>query len=285
MQNQNATVHWLIEIYKYLQYDQREGTLQLHHRMALINLWSPEPGSRILEIGCGQGETTVVLAVTVGLSGHVLAIDNSAAEYGEPVTLGESHAHIKSSSIGDRIDFLLSTDLLESQLDFPEKTFDLAIFSHSSWYMSSPQELYRLFARVRPWARRLGYAEWDLRPRCRRQIPHVLAALLQTHVQRIWPQAPPANVHTLILPEGARLWAECAGWSIVKEQIVGTSTPLGYGKSWEIYKAIEMAEQFIDSAMASEDVCRMLSAEKWLLDRLSNEAQNMSLSTYVFLAE
>jgi len=285
MQNQNDTVHWLKEIYKYLQYDQREGTLQLHHRMALINLWSPEPGSRILEIGCGQGETTVVVAVTVGPSGHVLAIDKSAVEYGEPVTLGESHAHIKSSSIGDRIDFLLSTDLLESQWDFPEKTFNLAIFSHSSWYMSSPQELYRLFARVRPWARYLGYAEWDLRPRCRRQIPHALAAILQTHVQRVWTQALPANVHSLILPEDARLWAERAGWNIVKEQIVDTSTPLGYGKSWEIHKAIEMAQQCMDSGMVSEDARCVLSAKKRLLKYLSNETQNRSLSAYVFLAE
>jgi hypothetical protein len=89
----------------------------------------------------------------------------------------------------------------------------------------------------------------------------------------------------LILPEDARLSAERAGWRIVNEQVVDTSTPLGYGKSWEIHKAIEMAEQCMGSAVASEDVYRVLSAKKWLLDRLSNEAQNRSLSTYVFLAE
>jgi 2-polyprenyl-3-methyl-5-hydroxy-6-metoxy-1,4-benzoquinol methylase len=110
--DQNSPAHWLKQIYGYLQYDQREGTLQLHHRGSLVNLWFPEPGSHILEIGCGQGETTVVLAVAAGPTGRVLAVDKSAAEYGGPVTLAESHAHIKSSVLGDRIDFLLSTDLL-----------------------------------------------------------------------------------------------------------------------------------------------------------------------------
>lgn len=285
MQDQKHIVHGLKEAYRYLQYEGREGALQLNHRIALVNLWSTEPGGHILEVGCGQGETTVALAVAVGPSGHILAVDKSNAAYGRPVTLGESHVHIKFSRLGDRIDFWLSTDLLASQLDFPDKTFDLAIFSHSSWYMSSAQELYWLFARVRPWARRLGYAEWDLHPRCRRQMPHALAVLLQTHVQHVWPQAPPANVRSLILPKDARLSAERAGWRIVNEQVVDTSTPLGYGKSWEIHHAIEMAQQCMDSGMASEDVCRVLLAEKRLLDCFSNEAQNRSLSTYVFLAE
>ena len=192
-----------------------------------------------MEVGCGQGETTVALAAAVGASGRVLAVDNAQAEYGRPVTLGQAHAYIMSSALGNRIECLLSTDLLDPQVDFPENAFDLAVFSHSPWYMSSPQELHRLFARVRPWARRLGYAEWDARPQHLQQLPHLLAVLLQVHAHSVAPQISTANVRSLILPDQARLLAENAGWTITEEKIIDTSTPLGYGKSWEIHKALE----------------------------------------------
>src|ERR1043166_739325 len=117
-------------IYNFLQYRGEEKTLQLRHRTTLVNIWVPGIGAHIIEIGCGQGETTVALAAAVGASGHVLAIDNGPAEYGRPVTLGEAHAYIKSSALGDRIEFLLSTELLDPHRDFPENAFDLAVFSH-----------------------------------------------------------------------------------------------------------------------------------------------------------
>ena len=279
--------HKLEDIYKYLEYDGEEKILQLNHRMSLIESWAPRLEDHIVEIGCGQGETTVVLAAAVGPSGRVLAVDNSAEGYGRPVTLGESHAYIRSSIIGDRIEFLLSADLLEPCLDFPEKTFDLAVFSHSAWYMSSPTALYELFARVRPWAKRLGFAEWDIRPRRIRQVPHMLAVLLQAHVQRMCPQTLDANVRSLILPEDARSLAEKAGWTITQEKVVDTSTQLGYGKSWEIHQALEMAEQLTvsDRHVLSEDIKDTLFAETRLLQHLSDEAHNLSLSTYAFLAE
>ena len=277
----------LEEIYKYLKYDNREEALQLKHRTVLVDLWTPRLGDHIVEIGCGQGETTVVLAAAVGPSGRVLAVDSSAAEYGRPVTLGESHAYMRSSIIGNRVAFLLSTDLLDPSLNFPEQTFDLAVFSHSAWYMSSLTELYELFARVRPWAKRLGFAEWDIRPRCIRQVPHMLAVLLQAHVQRTCPQTLGANVRSLILPEDARSIAEKAGWKIMQEQVVDTSIQLGYGKSWEIHQALAMTEQLAgsDRHVLSEDAKATLVAEARLLQRLSDEEHNLSLSTYAFLAE
>ena len=275
----------LKEFFKYLEYNNGEDDLQLQHRIAIIHVLASLSGAQIIEIGCGQGETTVALAAVVGASGRVLAVDNGPAEYGRPITLGEAHAYIKASALGGHIEFLRSTDLLDLHIDFPENAFDLAVFSHSSWYMSSPQELHRLFARVRPWARRLGYAEWDARPRHLQQLPHLLAVLLQVHVHNVAPQISTANVRSLILPEHARLLAENTGWTITEEKVIDTSTPLGYGKSWEIHKALEMAEELIASDNVSEDVRRLLTAEKQLLSRISHEAHNLSLSTYAFLAE
>jgi ubiquinone/menaquinone biosynthesis C-methylase UbiE len=283
----NQTQHCLEAIYNFLQYDNDEKSLQLLHRMALVNTWAPGIGNRVLEIGCGQGETTVVLAAAVGTLGRIWAVDIAPAAYGRPVSLGEAHTCIKSLSPGERIEFLLSTDLLDPHMDFPENFFDLAVFAHSSWYMSSPQELGRLFARVRPWARRLGYAEWDAKPRCFQQLPHVLALLLQAHMHRVAPQISTANVRSLILPEDARELAESAGWALIEERIVDTSTPLGYGKFWEIQKALEMAEHLTgsDDVGLSKDVRELLLAWQHLLRQISCESSNLSLSTYMFLAE
>jgi ubiquinone/menaquinone biosynthesis C-methylase UbiE len=275
----------LKEIFKCLDYNDGEENLQLQHRTAIIHMWTPCRGDRVIEIGCGQGETTIALAAAVSASGHILAVDKGPAEYGRPVTLGEAHAYTKASALGGQIEFLRSTDLLDPHINFPENAFDLAVFSHSPWYMSSPQELHRLFARVRPWARRLGYAEWDARPQHLQQLPHLLAVLLQVHAHSVAPQISTANVRSLILPDQARLLAENAGWTITEEKIIDTSTPLGYGKSWEIHKALEMAEELIASDNVSEDVRSLLTAEKQLLSRISHEAHNLSLSTYAFLAE
>ena len=218
MQIDNRAQHCLEETFNYLKYEHEEIALQLRHRTALVNMWAPGTGSRVLEVGCGQGETTVVLAAVVGALGRVLAVDNAPAEYGRPVTLEEAHTYIKkSSAIGDRIEFLLSLDLLAPQLDLPEHTFDLAVFSHCSWYLSSPRELYQLFVRVRPWAERLGYAEWDVRPRLLHQLPHVLAITLQAQMHSIAPHLSTANIRSVILPQDARLLAKDAGWTIKEE--------------------------------------------------------------------
>ena len=55
---------------------------QERHRRKLVQLWEITPGSRVLEIGCGQGDCTVVLAEAVGENGHVDAVDPGAHDYG-----------------------------------------------------------------------------------------------------------------------------------------------------------------------------------------------------------
>jgi predicted methyltransferase len=55
---------------------------QIEHRIHLVSYWDITPGSRVLEIGCGQGDCTIVLADAVGETGHVDAVDPGAADYG-----------------------------------------------------------------------------------------------------------------------------------------------------------------------------------------------------------
>ncbi|MCX4507966.1 hypothetical protein OOK53_36510 [Streptomyces anulatus] len=39
---------------------------QTRHRATLVESWHIEPGSSVLELGCGQGDMTAVLAEAVG---------------------------------------------------------------------------------------------------------------------------------------------------------------------------------------------------------------------------
>ncbi|MBB2480858.1 hypothetical protein H5P36_11700 [Bacillus sp. APMAM] len=45
---------------------------------------------RILEIGCGQGDTTAALADAVGVNGNVVAMDVASPDCGAPLTLGQA---------------------------------------------------------------------------------------------------------------------------------------------------------------------------------------------------
>ena len=42
---------------------------------ALLDLAAPQPGERVLDIGCGGGTTVLELAARIGPDGHVLGAD------------------------------------------------------------------------------------------------------------------------------------------------------------------------------------------------------------------
>ena len=55
---------------------------QIQHRLDLITRWVIQPGEKVLEIGCGQGDCTITLAGVVGENGHVTAVDPAPLDYG-----------------------------------------------------------------------------------------------------------------------------------------------------------------------------------------------------------
>lgn len=65
----------------------------LDHRINITKFWGITPGSRVLELGCGQGDCTTVLADAVGPDGHIDAVDPGAPDYGtytSPYTISVS---------------------------------------------------------------------------------------------------------------------------------------------------------------------------------------------------
>jgi hypothetical protein len=55
---------------------------QTLHRLMLLQHWNIGAGSKVLEIGCGQGDCTTVLANAVGEQGSVVAVDPAELDYG-----------------------------------------------------------------------------------------------------------------------------------------------------------------------------------------------------------
>ena len=258
---------------------------QLRHRMALVEFWRPKAGDRVLEIGCGQGDCTAVLAHAVGGRGKVVATDIAPPGYGAPVSLGETHGDLLSSGVGKRIEFHTCANLLDPKWEFPGEHFDLAVFAHSSWYMSSPQKLEDLFSRVRPWAKRLGYAAWQPVPQSVSQVPHLAAILLQAHIRSYWPEHGIGNLHSLITPSQARSMAEAAGWAILDEQVTDSSRGLEDGESWELDNAMHQVEELVGSKgeAVSAHARNLIIAEGDLLDMLGRQGKRESLPTYMFV--
>lgn len=57
---------------------------QTLHRLKLLQYWNIPSGSKVLELGCGQGDCTTVLAYAMGEQGSVVAVDPAELDYGEP---------------------------------------------------------------------------------------------------------------------------------------------------------------------------------------------------------
>jgi predicted methyltransferase len=55
---------------------------RIQARIDLVVFWDIQAGQCVLEIGCGQGECTAVLASAVGETGSVTALDPAPPEYG-----------------------------------------------------------------------------------------------------------------------------------------------------------------------------------------------------------
>lgn len=90
--------------YKCLKESPSEGAAdtqigQTLERIDLVSRWGIKEGDRVLEIGCGQGDMTAVLATAVGENGRVTALDPAPLDYGEYQALYRSSpfAHDRSA--------------------------------------------------------------------------------------------------------------------------------------------------------------------------------------------
>lgn len=154
----HTKVQSFIETYGLFQ-DDTIQQIQLQHRFSLVEAFAIQPGMTVLEIGCGQGDTTVALADAVGPNGHVIALDVADGDYGAPFTLAQAHERIQTSSIGDRIDFHLNTDFLDW---VSPVHIDAIVLSHCSWYFQDASLLAAYFHKMNTLTKRICFAEWSM---------------------------------------------------------------------------------------------------------------------------
>lgn len=186
---------------------------RIEHRLRLVDLWKIYFGSKVLEIGCGQGETTAALAYTVGENGYVYAVDLANENYGSPENLGTARERLMSSHFGDRINIDLGVNILSPSFDFGQNSFGYVVLSHCLWYLSSQEELRDILYKVRKWAPRICIAEWDPCPTTFGQYKHFMAADIQA-ICESYHISDHFNIKTMFYPHEIENALCACGWEI-----------------------------------------------------------------------
>jgi SAM-dependent methyltransferase len=205
------------------------GQTRFRHR--LVTHWAIAEGSRVLEIGCGQGDTTAVLADAVGIEGRVVAVDIGEPSYGAPITVGDSARHLSDGPLGGRIEFHFSFNALDPKNAFPDDSFDAIVLAHCSWYFDSTDKLKAMLEHIRPWSRRLCISEWDLEPKSFDQVGHLLAVLIQGQIEAYKTDSK-ANIRSPYSKESVLSLLGEAGW--VVESLTSIDSSELSDSAWEI---------------------------------------------------
>jgi len=89
---------------------------------------APQPGERVLDVGCGTGATAIPFAAAVAPAGHVTGIDIS-----EPM-LGQARQNIAKADAGN-----ITLVLADAQVHrFPPDSFDLLISRFGVMFFADP---------------------------------------------------------------------------------------------------------------------------------------------------
>lgn len=211
-----------------------EQVRQTRFRRQLVEWWGIQPGQRILEIGCGQGDMTAVLADAVGPAGYVLAVDSADESYGSPVSLGDSAAVLKNSELGSAIEFRFACQDLEAI----GADFDAVVMANCSWYFSGSQELAGTLFQAKGLAPKLLFSEWELYPRQLSQFGHFLAVQYARLSGAHYVSAE-LNIRNAMSSDQIKALANAVGWRIVGEHVFD-NPDLADGE-WEIAMCSEVA--------------------------------------------
>src|SRR6201987_5142345 len=138
----------------------------------LLNLATPQPGERLLDIGCGPGTTVLELAKHVGPGGHVLGADVS-----EPSV---ARARERIGAAGLRHAEVIVADA--SVHPFPPGSFELTFSRFGIMFFSDPVAA---FANVR---------------RAMKPGGRLALAVFRPASEKLWPNAPLEAVRHLLPP-------------------------------------------------------------------------------------
>ncbi|KFY77144.1 hypothetical protein V499_03402 [Pseudogymnoascus sp. VKM F-103] len=219
----------------------------LDHRINLTKFWGITPGSRVLEIGCGQGDCTTVLADAVGPDGHVDAVDPGAPDYGAPYTLAQCQSNLLAGPLGSRINFH-NTDPVAflSTLPSSAKPYDFVVLAHCIWYFETPVILSEIISALAGHTTRLCLAEWGLRANRAETLPHVVTALLLANIEakRLTPST--RNVRSVLSPQQIVNNVVEKGRFALVEETRGKSGDTLQDGYWEVSDLLRNRVKFLD---------------------------------------
>lgn len=257
--------------------------VQTEHRVKLAQFWDIRNGSRILEIGCGQGDTTAVLAHFVGESGFVHGVDIASPNYGAPITVGDSAKYLMNSKLGKRIKMEYEINVLEPQVEFPIHSFDTIVLSHCSWYLQSFEQFSELLKKVRKWGKQLLFAEWDSRISTIEQLPHLLSVLIQAQYECFKDESS-ANVRTFFTPYDVKRIVTAAGWDVTKETTI--LAPKIQDGSWEVRQTLTNWQPELDgTSHVPPKLKSLIASQVDLLDDLVRNNGITPLSSFALVAQ
>ena len=267
----------MIESGKY----QEAQEVQAEYRKRLVQEWQIAEGARILEVGCGQGDMTALLAQAVGSFGVVLAVDIASPNYGSPLTLGEATTILKRSEIGPQIDFRFEFDVLEPLNSFANNSFDCVVMAHCSWYFATADQLLLTLKKVRPWTKILCFAEWDIVPKSTEQVPHLLAVIIQGQVEAFKTNSS-ANIRTPLTKSRLKQLLQESGWSVIRESNMDTrnlqdadwEVDMCLRESLEEVRRLNLPDKFVSSVESQVEILRERAKPKG----------NPSLNSYSLVA-
>jgi ubiquinone/menaquinone biosynthesis C-methylase UbiE len=203
---------------------------QTTHRINVLEHSSIRNGDKILEIGCGQGDCTTVLALLYPDS-QITAIDPAPTDYGTPETLGHAHERIKAYDIGANINFHQASPI-EFLHNARSEEYDVVVLCHCLWYFGSTAEVKRTLGAVRRKAKRLCVAEWGLNASTAGAQAHLLAALARATYEAHIPDSK-QNIRTPVSPAAIKNLAAEVGWNLQSEKTIYPGKELE-DAAWEI---------------------------------------------------
>jgi SAM-dependent methyltransferase len=255
----------------------QEQLIQTRFRLDLVDGWDLPPGARVLEVGCGQGDMTAVLADAVGAGGRVLGVDNASPGYGAPVTLGQSAAYLSATPLGERIEFRFEFDVLNPASLFPDGAFDDVVLSQCSWYFAGLGQLRQTLARVRPWARRLCFAEWDLAASDLGQLPHLLAVLIQGQFEAGGSRGD-GNVRTPFSRQALLAILAETGWQVDGQRTVDTASLKD--ADWEVGNCLRLLADENRLGKLPPALADLAASQGDLLRQIARDNGNVPLPCY-----
>src|SRR5690606_21657926 len=131
--------------------------------------------------------------------------------------------------------------------------------------------------------RKIGIAEWDIRPYLSSQMLHYMSVSLQHELRLIFPDIQLVNVEKLISPIDIVSVLRQTGWQIERETTLDTSITLVDMAYSEAYIARSLVESLKNHPSCSEHLLRyFLKQVGYIEDLMGNEVS--ALNTYVVLA-